>query len=201
MSRFGLFAIALLLSAGSAVATPAPYTLDPGHTQVVASWSHFGFSHPAARFHDVTSDFQFDAEDPTKSSIVVTIPIDSIDSGVPKLDEHLKGPDFFDAKQFPTAVFKSERVERSGANGLKVSGHFTLHGVTRPLVLDVTINKIGEHPMGGLAAGFDAKATIKRSDFGITKYLPNVSDEIAIAITTESTPAKPVAATATTQQQ
>ena len=200
MTRFGLFATALFLIAGAAVAAPVHYTLDPGHTQVVASWSHFGFSHPAARFHDVTSDFQFDPVDPTKSSIVVTIPIDKIDSGVPKLDEHLKSPDFFDAKQFPTATFKSQRVERSGANGLKVSGQFTLHGVTRPLVLDVTINKIGEHPMGGLAAGFDAKATIKRSDFGITKYVPNVSDEIAIAITTESTPAKPAVAEAGAKQ-
>jgi polyisoprenoid-binding protein YceI len=201
MTRFGLFAIALLLTTGAVVAAPVSYTLDPGHTQVVASWSHFGFSHPAARFHDVVSDFQFDAADPTKSSIVVTIPIDSVDSGVPKLDEHLKGPDFFDAKRFPAATFKSERVERSGENGLKVSGQFTLHGVTRPLVLDVTINKIGEHPMGGPAAGFDAKATIKRSDFGITKYVPNVSDEIAIAITTESAPAKPASAEAAAKQQ
>lgn len=200
MTRFGLLAI-LLFTAGAAGAAPARYTLDPGHTQVVASWSHFGFSHPAARFHGVTSDFQFDPEDPTKSSIVVTIPIDTVDSGVPKLDEHLKSPDFFDAKQFPTAIFKSERVERSGANGLKVSGQFTLRGVTRPLVLDVTINKIGEHPMGGLAAGFDARATITRSDFGITKYAPNVSDEISIAITTESTPAKTAATEATTKQK
>ncbi len=201
MIRFRLLACALLLTGGAVIAAPVGYTLDSNHTQVVASWTHFGFSNPAARFDKVVSDFQFDAVDPTRSSIVVTIPIDSIDTGVPALDEHLLGPDFFNARQFPTATFKSNSVERSGDNALKVNGHFTLHGVTRPLVLDVTINKIGEHPMGGPAAGFDARATIKRSDFGINKYLPNISDEIAIAITTESKPAQPAANAKSTQRQ
>jgi len=186
MKSLSILAAALLSIAGAASAKPAHYNLDPNHTQVAISWTHFGFSHPAARFDSVTGDFNFDAVDPTRSSIVVTIPIASLDTGVAALDKHLKGPDFFDAAQFATATFKSTRVQRVGDNGLKVTGDLTIHGITKPAVLDVTINKVGDHPMGGAAAGFDAKTVIRRSDFGISKYVPNVSDDIAVTITTEA---------------
>jgi polyisoprenoid-binding protein YceI len=183
----------LLLAVGAVVAAPVHYDIDPNHTQVVFSWNHFCFSHPAGRFDKVQGDFNLDASDPTRSTISVEIPISSIDTGVAALDEHLQGPDFFDAAKFPIANFKSTHVERIGAQGLKVSGNLTIHGVTRPAVLDVTINKIGEHPMGGAAAGFDARTTIKRSDFGITKYVPDVSDDIIVSITTEAHLPQPTA--------
>lgn len=192
-----LAAASLSLAAGATIAAPVRYELDPGHTHVFFSWTHFGFSHPAGRFDKIEGDFQFDAADPTKSSLQVTIPISSIDTGVAKLDEDLRGADFFDAAKFPTATFKSTHVRRVGAHGLKVDGTLTIHGVTRPAVLDVAINKIGMHPMAGrAAAGFDAKTTIKRSAFGIGKYVPNVSDEIAISITTEAMGPKAAAAAA-----
>ncbi len=188
-------AASLSVVAGASFAAPVNYELDPGHTHVFFSWTHFGFSHPAGRFNKIEGDFQFDAVDPTKSSLTVTIPISSIDTGVAKLDEDLRGADFFDAAKFPTAMFKSTHLRRVGAHGLKVDGILTIHGVTKPAVLDVTINKIGMHPMaGGPAAGFDAMTTIKRSDFGIAKYVPNVSDEIAISITTEAMGPKAAAA-------
>ena len=191
-----LFA-ALLLAAGAVHADPVKYDLDPNHTQVEFSWNHFGFSNITGRFDKVEGNFQFDPTDPTRSSIDVTIPIASIDTGVGALDEHLQGPDFFDAAQFPVATFKSSKVERIDADSLKVSGDLTIHGVSKPAVLDVTINRIGEHPMAGrAAAGFDAKTTIRRSDFGINKYVPNVSDDIAIAITSETMVPKPDAAAA-----
>jgi len=185
----------LLLVGGVAVAAPVKYDIDPNHTQIVFSWNHFGFSHPAGHFEKIEGDFQFDTVDPTKSSIAVTIPISSMHTGVAKLDEDLQSADFFNAAKFPTATFKSTRVQKVGAHGLKVSGDLTIHGVTRPAVLDVTINKIGKQPMAGrAAAGFDAKTTIKRSDFGIAKYGPIVSDEIAI--TSETMVPKPAAANA-----
>jgi polyisoprenoid-binding protein YceI len=191
-----LFA-ALLLAAGAVHADPVRYDLDPNHTQVEFSWNHFGFSNITGRFDKVEGNFQFDPADPTRSSIDVTIPIASIDTGVGALDEHLQGADFFDAAQFPVATFKSSKVERVDADSLKVSGDLTIHGVSKPAVLDVTINKIGEHPMAGrAAAGFDAKTTIKRSDFGINKYVPNVSDDIVIAITSETMVPKPDATAA-----
>ncbi len=190
-----LAAASLSVVASAGIAAPVTYALDPGHTHVFFSWTHFGFSHPAGRFDKIEGDFQFDAADPTKSSLTVTIPISSIDTGVARLDEDLRGADFFDAAKFPTATFKSTRVRRVGAHGLKVDGTLTIHGVTKPAILDVTINKIGVHPMGGRpAAGFDATTTIKRSDFGIAKYVPNVSDEIAISISTEAMGPKVAAA-------
>jgi polyisoprenoid-binding protein YceI len=167
------------------------YTLDPGHTQVIFSWNHFGYSNPSAQFTKVDGTLEFDEASPTKSSVSVTIPISSVDSHVAKLDEHLQSNEFFDAAQYPDATFKSTKVESAGKGKLKVIGDLTLHGVTKPVVLDVTINKVGEHPMRkAQAAGFDATTTIKRSEFGLTKYVPMVSDDIKVRITSEAIDAK-----------
>jgi polyisoprenoid-binding protein YceI len=186
----------LVLASALALATApvfaATYTLDPGHTQVVFSWNHFGYSNPTAQFGKIEGTLEFDAANPTKSSVKVTIPLASVNSNIEKLDEHLQTPDFFDSAKYPDAVFKSTKVEKGvAANELKVTGDLTLHGVTKPVVLDVTVAKVGEHPMRkAQAAGFDATATIKRSDFGITKYVPMVSDDIKLRITSEAIDAK-----------
>ncbi len=179
-------AAAFALVSGSALAA-GPYVIDPNHTQVEFTYSHFGFSHITGRFDKVEGDFLFDAKDPTKSSIQVNIPIASISTGVKDLDDDLRTNAFFDADQFPTATFQSSTVTSSGKDKLAVSGDLTIHGVTKPVTLDVTINRTGMHPMAGrAAAGFDATATIKRSDFGIAKYTPNVSDEVQLHITMEA---------------
>ena len=107
----------------------------------------------------------------------------------------MRSPDFFDAAQFPTATFKSTKVTATGEGKLDVAGDLTIHGVTRPVVLAVTINKIGKKGDKD-AAGFDASVTIKRSEFGIAKYVPAVSDEVRIAITTETSAIVPEAADA-----
>lgn len=191
MQLFRSITLALLLASGSVVAAPAHYTLDPDHTEVHFSWSHFGFSHPAGRFDRFTGDFNFDPVDPTRSTVTVTIPVDSMDTGVAKLDEHLTGPEFFDAVRYPDAVFKSRRVERNSDHALKVTGDLTLHGVTKPVVLDATVNKIGDNPMMKVpSAGFDADVTLKRSDFGVGKFVPNVSDEVKVHISLDSHLAK-----------
>ena len=186
---------AALLLAGNAFAAPVSYKIDPNHTNVVASWNHFGFSHPAASFNNVEGVIVYDADDVAASSVEVTLPLSGLDSGVPDLDEHLRSSDFFDAGKHPTITFNSTKVEAAGENKLRVTGDLTVHGVTRPAVLDVTLNKTGEHPLGKRAAiGFDATTTIKRSEFGIGKFVPNVSDEIGIRITTEAMVPKPEAA-------
>lgn len=164
------------------------YSIDPTHTQVQFTYSHMGFSNITGRFDEVQSEFLLDVADPTRSSVSVTIPVASISTGVEKLDEHLLKPDFFDAAQFPTATFNSTGVTAAGEGRLEVAGDLTIHGVTRPVVLDVTINKFGEHPMAKVpAAGFDATTTIKRSDFGLGGYVPVVGDEVRIDITVEAT--------------
>jgi polyisoprenoid-binding protein YceI len=189
---FRRIALASALALAAAPAFAATYTLDPGHTQVVFSWNHFGYSNPTAQFGTVEGTLDFDAANPTKGSVSVKIPLASVNSNVAKLDEHLQSPDFFDAAKYPEATFKSTKVEKGAAEGqLKVTGDLTLHGVTKPVVLDVTVNKVGEHPMRkAQAAGFDATATIKRSEFGIAKYVPAVSDDIKLRITSEAIEAK-----------
>jgi polyisoprenoid-binding protein YceI len=192
MKRILLAAALGLAFAGTASAAALTYKIDPNHTDVVASWSHFGFSNPIAHFGKVDGSITYDPAKPAASKVEVTIPLDGLDSHVGNFDEHLKSADFFDAAKFPTITFKSTKVEAAGDKKLKVTGDLTVHGVTKPAVLDVNINKIGEQPMAKrAAAGFDASTTLKRSDFGIGKYVPNVSDEIKIHITTEAIVPKP----------
>ncbi|MDO0791519.1 polyisoprenoid-binding protein [Xanthomonas campestris pv. campestris] len=167
------------------------YTLDPTHTDVLAQWSHFGFSNPTAHFGNVDGTLVYDAADVTKSTVQVTLPLSGLNSFTAKFDEHLKSGDFFDAAKFPSATFKSTKVESAGTNKLTVTGDLTIKDQTKPVVLDVTLNGAGEHPMKKVpAAGFDATTTIKRSDFGVGQYAPNVSDEVKIRITTEALQAK-----------
>lgn len=173
------------------------YTLDPTHTDVLVEWTHFGFSKPSAHFGITEGKLVYDADDASKSSVEVTIPVTAIDTFVPKLDEHLKGADFFDAGKFPTATFKSTSVAAAGTNKLTVTGDLTVKGITKPVTLDVTLNGAGEHPMAKKQAiGFSATGTLKRTDFGVGAYAPNVSDDVQLRITTEGTLADAPAADA-----
>ncbi|KFN49178.1 YceI family protein [Arenimonas composti] len=180
--------LASLLAASTSVAFAAePYAIDPSHTNVVFTWNHLGFSNLSGRFEQVQGDFQFDAEDPTKSTLSVTIPVTSLSTGVGRLDEHLRGSDFFDVAKYPEARFVSSAITAVGEGRYAVAGELTIRGVTKPAVLGVTVNRIGPHPMSKKpAAGFDATMTIKRSDFGMTYALPAVPDEIRITISTET---------------
>ena len=176
------------LVAAPAFAAPVEYTIDPNHSQVHIGWNHFGFSNIQARFNTVAGTFVYDADNVAASSVQATIDITSVDSGVAKLDEHLQSPDFFDAAKFGTATYKSTKVSAAGEGKLTVEGDLTVHGVTKPVTLDVTVNKIGPHAMTQKpSAGFDATASLKRSDFGVGQYVPNVSDEVTIRITVEAT--------------
>jgi polyisoprenoid-binding protein YceI len=166
------------------------YDIDASHSEVVFGWNHFGFSNPTARFDKIEGSVLLDQADLTKSSISVSLPLESLDTHVAKLDEALKSPDFFDAAKYPTITFKSTKVEKAGENGLKITGDLTVHGVTRPVTLDAKVNKIGIFEIPGVtkaqAAGFDATTVIRRSDFGVAKYVPAVSDEIPVRITLDA---------------
>lgn len=196
MRAFRYLVLAGLIGAAvTAQAAPVTYKIDPGHTNVLFSWNHFGFSNPTANLGLGEGTIVFDDKDPAKSSVEVTLPLADLDTHVPALDEHLKKPDFFDADKYPAITFKSTNVQAAGGNKFKVTGNLTVHGVTKPVVLDATLNKSGEHPMTkAQTVGFDATATLKRSDFGVGAYVPNVSDEIQIRITTEASVPKASAA-------
>lgn len=182
-------------------AVSGTYQLDPTHTDVLAQWTHFGFSQPSAHFGISDGTLVYDAADVTKSSVQVTMPITGIDSFVDKLDEHLASGDFFDAGKFPNATFKSTSVAAAGTNKLTVTGDLTIKDITKSVTLDVTLNGAGEHPMlKKQAIGFSATATIKRTDFGVGAYAPNVSDDVQLRITTEGTLADAPAAAAAPAQ-
>jgi polyisoprenoid-binding protein YceI len=190
MKRFALITLATLAFASNAFA--AKYAIDPTHTQVEFTYSHFGFSNITGRFDQVNGEFELNTADLAKSRISIEIPISSMSTGVQKLDQHLQGPDFFDAAKFPTATFKSTAVHAVNDKELHVKGDLTIHGVTKPVTFDVKVNKIADHPMKKIpAAGFDASTRIKRSEFGVGAYAPAVGDDVEIRVTMEATAAKP----------
>jgi len=187
-SVFSASALALALLSVSAPAFAADtYKLDDTHTSVTFQWTHFGFSHPSGKFMNAVGTVTLDDAAPANSSVEVAFAIDGINTGVAKLDEHLKSADFFDAAQFPTATFKSTKVAQTSATTADVTGDLTIHGVTKPVTLKVTLNKKDVHPMmKKVDAGFTATGTINRSDFGIGAYVPMVSDQIDLYIEAEA---------------
>lgn len=176
----------VLALAAAPVQAAAIYKLDPNHTAIVWHISHFGFSTPSGKFMNVDGTVTLDEKNPAASSVNVTIPLDKVDTGVPKLDEHLKTKDFFDVATYPTATFASDKVVMTGKKTADVHGKLALHGVTKPVTLKVRLNKAGENMFKLQTAGFTASATIKRSDFGMTTYLPGLGDEVTLAIEAEA---------------
>jgi polyisoprenoid-binding protein YceI len=168
------------------------YTLEPDYTQGVFRWNHLGFSSPAAQFGQGQGTLEFDPANPTRAMVKVTIPLSTLNTGVPALDDDFRSNDFFDTARFPTATFTSTRVEpAAGTDRLRVTGDLNLHGVTRSVTLDVTVVKIGTNPRSGVPTiGFDATATLKRSEFGLGEYVPQVGDEIQMHIITQGAEAK-----------
>lgn len=190
MKRLAL-AAALTFFAASATAAPVTYEMDPNHTQVLASWSHFGFSNPLANFGEADGAIVYDAENVSASSVEVTLPLSGLNAFVPDFNDHLRSADFFEAGKYPQATFKSTKVQSAGKGKLKVTGDLTIKGVTKPVELDVSLNKAAMGRNDRPMIGFDASTTIKRSDFGLGKYVPNVSDEVTLRITTEAGVPKP----------
>ncbi len=170
----------------------ASYTLEPDYTQGVFRWNHLGFSSPAGQFSQGQGTLELDPADPTHAMVTVTIPLSTLSTGVPALDEDFRSTDFFDTERFPTATFTSTSVEKGMAsNQLKVTGNLNLHGLTKPVTLEVTIVKIGTNPRTGLPTiGFDGMTTLKRSDFGLGRYVPQVSDQIELHVISQAVDAK-----------
>ena len=187
--RIRLLSAAALLAvaAAPAFAAPVTYKIDPTHTTVLAQWNHFGFSNPSASFGNVEGTLVYDAADVARSSVEVTLPLSGLEGFSAKFNEHLRSADFFDAAKFPKATFKSTKVEAAGEGKLKVTGDLTIKDITRPVVLDVTLNKAADHPMTKAPTiGFDATTTLSRTEFGVGNYAPAVSDEVELRITTEA---------------
>jgi polyisoprenoid-binding protein YceI len=163
------------------------YQLDPQHGRVIWSVSHHGFSKLAALLPENEGTLHLDAKNIANSKLDVTLHMDQVLTGIPgeHFDKLLKSDKILDTATYPTAQFKSTRVERMAPNKLKVSGDLTFRGVTKPLVIDATFNQAGEIPGAGYVVGFDGIATLKRSDYGLDFLLPSISDEVQLTIEAE----------------
>jgi polyisoprenoid-binding protein YceI len=167
------------------------YTLDPTHTQVLFAWDHFGFSAPSAIFKNIQGEIKVSDPHPENSSVSVSIPVETIDTGVALLNEHLlTKPEYFKAKQYPTISFNSTSMINvdHDEQEFDLVGVLTVNGISKEVTLDTEIKKMGEHPMwdNAQALGIDATTTIKRSDFGMGNYAPAVGDELEVKITLEA---------------
>lgn len=153
------------------------YTVDGAHSGVVFSIRHRGITNFHGRFNKIGGSFHFNPNFPTRGSFKAEIPVDSVDTGVAKRDDHLKSADFFNARQYPVATFESTGVATTETdNVFEVTGDMTLHGQTKPVTATLEWIGSGEH-RGTAIAGFEANFSIKRSDFGITTYLADDGGE------------------------
>ena len=144
------------------------WAFDQMHSSVNFTVRHMVVSKVRGRFAKWDGTLAMDEKDPSGGSVDVAIDAASIDTGVDQRDGHLRSPDFFDVERYPTITYRSTRVEKAGAGALKVTGDLTMHGVTRPVVLDVEYAGSTKDPWGGERAGFSARAQIDRKDFGLT---------------------------------
>lgn len=183
-----LFPAILLASVFTAPAFAAPETfvIDNSHTYPRFSWNHLGYSTQVARFNDVTGKVVFDKQAKT-GSVDLVIDMKSVDTGFATFDEHIQAEDFFHTEKYPTATFKSTKVEFKDDKPSKVHGDLTIKGITKPVTLTVTAFQAMPHPMQKKdAIGADAYTVIKRSEFNAGKYAPHVSDEVRIDIGIEA---------------
>ncbi len=163
------------------------YTFDPNHSYVLWHISHFGFSNPSGKWFVADGKLVLDETKPQNSKVNVSIPVASIDTGIPELDKHLKAPLFFDVDKYPTATFVSDKINVTSKDSAKVYGILTLHGVSKPVTLNVKLNKKGINPINNKETlGFTASATLKRSDFGMSTLLPGLGDDVKIEIEAEA---------------
>lgn len=170
----------------AAQAAEETYTFDQHHSYVQWRISHFDFSHPSGKWF-VEGTLVLDKEKPQNSKVTANIKVADLDTGIKEFDEHLKAALFFDVKKFPQATFVSDKVIVTGKKTAKVQGMLTLHGVTKPVTLNVTFNKADVSPITNKnTVGFSATTKFKRSEFGMTALLPGVGDEVSIVIEVEA---------------
>ncbi len=185
MKKLSAFVLAAGLSL-SAFAAPETFIIDNNHTFPRFEYSHFGFSNQVSRFDKTSGKIVLDRA-AKAGSVDVTIDTTSVDTGVPLLNGHIQGEDFFDTKKFPTITFKSSKLNFKGDMLASVDGNLTIKGITKPVTLEVTSFKCMPHPMAKKeACGANAFTKIKRTEFNAGKYAPNVSDDVTLTIAVEA---------------
>ncbi len=175
-----LFLAALIAAAGSTVRAADAYAIDPVHSSVSFKILHAGISYIHGRFDDVSGQFVIDKADPAKSSFTLSIKTESVNTNNAKRDEHLRTPDYFNVKQFPTMSFQSTSV-KAVDGGYEAAGELTLHGVKKPVTVVLKGgDKTVEFPKGMMRVGFSVLLSIKRSEFDMKTDLGALGDDVYI---------------------
>jgi polyisoprenoid-binding protein YceI len=171
-----------------ALAQYSTWAADPAHSEVDFSIRHGGVSNVHGRFGSVAATLVYNEADVTKSTVTATIDVSTVDTGVSPRDSDLKSDSFLEVAKFPTATFTSTNVAKNGSK-LTVAGNFTLHGVTKPVVLDVEgPSTPAENAMDHkLHSGFSATTTLSRTAYGIGTKFPSslVGDDVKLIIELE----------------
>ncbi|MCK5895273.1 MAG: YceI family protein [Cocleimonas sp.] len=177
--------VSALLVSGSVLAED--YVIDKKgmHASIQFKIAHLGYSWLLGRFNDFDGHFSYDEKKPSEAKIEVSINTKSIDSNHAERDKHLRGSDFLDVKKFPKAKFVSTGYKEGTDGNAKLMGKFTLHGVTKDIVIDVTKIGAGKDPWGGYRRGFEGKTRIALKDYGITKNLGPASASLDLLLNIE----------------
>lgn len=166
-----------------AAAEAGTFAVEPVHTRILFSVSHLGFTTWYGNFNGASGTLVLAPKDLAVTHLDVSLPIASVSTTNAKLDGELKSPNWLDATRFPTARFVSRKVAMTDASHADVLGDLTLHGVTRPVTLHATFNGAGINPLDkAYTVGFDARGSISRSAFGVTKYVPLVGDTVDLTL-------------------
>ena len=158
---------------------------EGSHAFIQFKIQHLGFSWLLGRFNTFDGEFVLDQKNIENSKVKVTIDVASVDSNHGERDKHLRGKDFFEVEKYPEATFVSTRVEKTGEKTAKITGDFTLKGVTKPVTLDAEYIGGGKDPWGGYRQGFEATTQLKLKDFGIDYNLGPASEVVDIYISVE----------------
>src|ERR1039458_1353780 len=178
--RSAVAAVGLTVASASVLAAPTTFIPNVDHTFVRFSYDHMGFSTQESRFNKTTGTVTFDPAAKTGS----VDPL--VDTGSELFNANIQKAEFLDTSQFPTATFKSTSVKFDGDKPVSIAGELTLKGITKPVTLNVTLFKHGLNMMKKDGIGANATATIKRSDFQMTKYVPLISDDVTVTIAIEA---------------
>jgi len=161
------------------------YKVDSVHSSIVFRIKHLGVVNVYGRFNEISGTVIFDKENPSKTALDFSVPVESIDTHVPKRDQHLKSPDFFNAKEFPVITFKSKEVKKTDADTYQITGDLTLHGVTKSLAIDFKKGGEAKGMQNEFRSGGETQFTIKRSDYGMNFMLNGVGDEVTVMVAVE----------------
>ncbi len=174
------------VAAAPALAAPETYVVDGNHTFPHFSYSHLGYSIQMSRFDKATGTVSLDKAART-AAVDIVIDTKSVSTGSATFNEHIQGEDFLDTAKYPTATFKSTKVNFEGDKPASIEGNLTLKGITKPVTLTVTDFKAAPHPMMKKdAIGANATTKVKRTDFNMGKNVPYVGDEVTIDIAIEA---------------